>query len=513
MAGMARIMSFHRPHIALPQESCAAFLCEIAIRNPDRTALVFEGSTITYGALARQIDEAKARLTGLGLGPGNRIGIALPTGPDYVVQAIAALDVGAVVVPLYDSAPAAEMRAKCLAAQVDAMIVEPTAVDRRRGELAPLSVPPQLLSSDERPAGTLPQKMPAPKPDDLAFLPFSSGTTGEPKLILLSHRNVLASRLLFAQATALRATSVLVHFLPLSHVYGWMALTAALGVGAQVVLQARYHFEEVVADIERFRATSVFAVSQTIIDLERADSRAAKKLESLQWVNTGSAPLAPAIMRNVAERYGFAVTTGYGLTEAAPVTHSAVERPELIDVEAVGYAAADTVLRLVDPVDPERPMPAGEPGELIVSGPQVSTGYRHADGRLDRSSWLSDGSFRTGDLVECDSLGRYRIVGRLKNIIKYKGYSVAPAELEALLGSHPGILDCVVVGRADPEAGEVPTAFVVPRQKAHLTSDQVIAYVRERVAPQRRVRDVVFVDQIPRSSAGKVLTRELLERL
>jgi acyl-CoA synthetase (AMP-forming)/AMP-acid ligase II len=176
----------------------------------------------------------------------------------------------------------------------------------------------------------------------------------------------------------------------------------------------------------------------------------------------------------------------------------------------VGFDTADTDLHLVDPDDPGRVVDPGEAGELVVSGPQVSLGYLNADGRLDRASWLTNGGFRTGDLVERDSLGRFRIVGRLKNIIKYKGYSVAPAELEALLGGHPDILDCAVVGRADAEVGEIPTAFIVLRRDHRLSSDDIIAFVRERVAPQRRIRDVVFVAEIPRSGAGKVLTRELL---
>ena len=507
-------MTYTRPSIVLPQESCAAFLRHAVVEGADRPALVFQDRIISYGTLARWVEATKQRLTGAGFGGGSRIGISLPTTPVHVVWVLAVLDLGAIVVPIYDSAPAAELRVKCLAASVDALVVDAGSSDRRRGELADLPRPLPVLPAEEEPESQFATAAPlVPQPDDLAVMPFSSGTTGEPKLILLSHRNVLAARLMFAQATRLHAGAVLVHFLPLSHVYGWMALTAALGVGAKVVLHARYDFERLVADVERHRATAVFAVSQTIIDLERAGAATLAKWKSLSWVNTGSAPLAPAIMSAVAARYGFPVTTGYGLTEAAPVTHTPVERADLMDVECVGYAAADTVLRLIDPDDPARPLPQGGAGELVVAGPQVSLGYRHADGFLDRSSWLVDGGFRTGDLVEFDSLVRVRIVGRIKNIIKYKGYSIAPAELEALLAGHPAVLDCAVVGRADAEAGEIPTAFVVARHGPPPSADDVIAYVRERVAPQRRIRDVVFVDEIPRSSAGKVLARALLEQV
>jgi long-chain acyl-CoA synthetase len=511
---MASAMTYSRPAIALPTESCAAFVWHTAARHPEQLALAAGTDRITYGELARRVAIARARLTARGLGLNSRIGMVLPTSIDYVVQNLAALDLGAIVAPIYDSAPAAELRAKCLAARVEAVVVEALQLERRRGELAGLSLAPTLLSPElEGAVPDRPHKGCAPQADHLAFMPFSSGTTGEPKLILLSHRNVLASRLLFAQATGLTTQSVLVHFLPLSHVYGWMALTAALGAGATVILHARYDFDELVADIERHSATCVFAVSQTIIDLERAPADTVRRMQSMRWINTGSAPLAPSIMWAVADRYGFPVTTGYGLTEAAPVAHTPVERPDLIDVECVGYATADTELRLVDAEDPTRPAPDGSAGELVVRGPQVSLGYRLGDGSLDRSSWLSDGFFRTGDLVERDGFGRYRIVGRLKNIIKYKGYSVAPAELEALLGTHPGVRDCAVVGQPDPDAGEIPVAFIVPRQPGGLTDEEIISWVRARVAPQRRIRAVAFVEQIPRSSAGKMLTRELLNQV
>lgn len=510
-------MTYTRPSLFLPAESCAAFFRHAVVTGAKRPALVFEDQTVSYGELARRVEATKRHLIGANLGRGSHIGISLPTTPAHVVWALAALDLGATVVPIYDSAPATELRLKCLAAPVNALAVNAAAIDRRRAELAILPAPPALLLAEDEPqidfAAAAPLAPPALQPDDLAFMPFSSGTMGEPKLILLSHRNVLASRLLFAQATGLHAGSVLVHFLPLSHVYGWMALTAALGVGAKVVLHARYDFDRLVADVERHSANAVFAVSQTIIDLERAGTATVEKLKTLRWINTGSAPLAPSLMRTVATRYGFPVTTGYGLTEAAPVTHTAVERADLIDVNCVGYAAANTTLRLVDPDNPERSVPHRGAGELVVAGPQVSIGYRHANGKLDRSSWLADGGFRTGDLVEFDALMRICIVGRIKNIIKYKGYSVAPAELEALLADHPDVLDCTVIGRPDPEVGEVPTAFVVARKTPHSSEDDIIAYARERVAPQRCIRDVVFVDEIPRSSAGKVQTQALLERV
>ena len=505
---------YARAPIVLPDESAAAFVRHAARTHDDRPALIFADRVLSYRDLAAEVDAATWVMAAAGLARGQRLGISLANTPAYVAWMLAALDLGVVAVPIADSAPAIELRAKATIAAIEALVVDMALADRRRAELASMPRPPRLLVAGGEMA-TLVARPPAPPvgADDLAVMPFSSGTTGEPKPILLSQRNVLAARLMFAQATGLDAGSALVHFLPLAHVYGWMALTAALGVGATVVLHARYDFDRLAADVERHGVNAVFAVSQTVIDIERADAATIHRLRSLRWVNTGSAPLAPAIMRAAAAKGGFAITTGYGLTEAAPVAHSAVERPDLIDVETVGFAVAGTELRLIDPDDPARPLAAGAAGELTVAGPQVSLGYLRPDGRLDRGAWLANGAFRTGDLVETDALGRLRIVGRIKNIIKYKGYSIAPAELEALLGGHPDVRDCAVIGEADAEAGEIPTAFVVARHEPAPSADELIAYVRERVAPQRRVRKVIFVDRIPRSGAGKVLTGELLAQV
>jgi len=501
---------YRRAPVSIPAESCAAFLSRTATDHADRVALVHEGREIRYSDLAGMVAAARRILSGAGLAKGSRLAVSMGLSPRQIAVMFAAFDLGVIVVPVYDSAPAEEVRAKCRAAAVDALAVDPEAAGARAQQIAGMERTPRLLAIEELdPSGHgLPPQL-APGPDDLAFMPFSSGSTGEPKLILLTHRNVLASRLLFADATRLVASSVLAHFLPLAHVYGWMALTAALGQGATVVLRARYDFAQLVEDIERHRIEGMFGVSQVILDMERLTAGEAARLKSLSWVNTGTAPLAPSIMTDVSARLGITVTTGYGLTEAAPVTHSSVERPDLIDVGTIGFATANTRLRLIDPDDPARPHRPGAPGELVVSGPQVAAGYAYADGRLDRGAWLDDGSLRTGDLVEFDAQGRVKIVGRIKSLIKYKGYSVVPAELEAALAAHPAVRDCTVVGMPDREAGEIPVAYVALKGGQRSSPDELIAFVRTRVAPQRAVRRVVLVDSIPRSDAGKVLVQFL----
>lgn len=458
------------------------------------------------------MDRARSVLADHAVGAGDRIALSLDTTPQFLIWALAALERGAAVVPVYSSAPPAEFADRCAIGKVAAAVVEDDALPRRQREFAGVTGTPILLAESAWQQG-------APRPpatggkasgDDLAFLHFSSGTTGEPKVIPLTHKNILAGRLLFAQATCLDDRSVLVHFLPLVHIYGWMAATVALAAGGTVILHRRYDFDALVRDTEAYRATAIFGLPQAILDFAAQDGSIRPRIETLRFLNTGSAPLAPEIMRAVVVRYGLTVTTGYGLTEAAPVSHTSVDRPDLIDPITVGYPVANTEIRLVDPADSSKSAPSAGPGELLVAGPQVAHGYLEADGTLVRTAWIGDRWLRTGDLVELDALGRLRIVGRLKNIVKYKGYSVVPGELEAILAQHPAVADCAVVGRPDPVAGEVPTAFVVRRAGSRVGPDELINFVRARVAPQRRLRAVVIVDKIPRSGAGKILTEQLL---
>jgi acyl-CoA synthetase (AMP-forming)/AMP-acid ligase II len=513
---MNTMPTFCRAPLAIPHENASAFLGERAKISPDRIAVTFQGENITFAGLWARVQQARRYLQQLGVTAPDKLGLSLGNTPNFVVWACAGLADGAVIVPIYDTAPGPEFTAKCRLAGANAVVASDDRVVAREAQLSaggvPTSVIPESAWTETAPDYELTQRVPESAcTDEAAFLPFSSGSTGDPKAVLLTHANIVASRMLFAAATRMGPLTTLVHFIPLAHVYGWMAVTAAWAAGGKVVMHARYDFARLLADIEAHRATAVFGVPQTILDFANAPEGTSERLRTLRFINTGSAPLAAEVIRGVAERFGVPVTSGYGLTEAAPVSHDCVDRKELIDARAVGFAVANTQVRLIDPEDPDRPILQRKTGELVVQGPQVAPGYLR-NGALERSAWLSDGAFRTGDLAEFDDIGRIRIVGRLKNIIKYKGYSLSPPELEALLGCHPDVQDCAVVGRPDPVAGEIPTAFVVLRAGAPVSKRDILGFVRARIAPQKRIRDVVFVAQIPRSSAGKVLTKELVLR-
>jgi acyl-CoA synthetase (AMP-forming)/AMP-acid ligase II len=225
-------------------------------------------------------------------------------------------------------------------------------------------------------------------------------------------------------------------------------------------------------------------------------------------VNSGAAPLGADLVEQVSERIGAVVMQGYGLTETSPVTHCNPIDPERVKPGTIGPPLPDTECRLVDP-DSGEELGAGERGELWVRGPQVMRGYLNnpeaTSATIDADGWL-----HTGDVAVFDEDGYFQIVDRLKELIKYKGFQVPPAELEALLIGHPAVADAAVIGVPDEEAGELPKAFVVAGEE--VSDDELLSYVAERVSPQKRIRLIERVEEIPKSPSGKILRRVLAER-
>jgi long-chain acyl-CoA synthetase len=234
-------------------------------------------------------------------------------------------------------------------------------------------------------------------------------------------------------------------------------------------------------------------------------------LSSLRYIMSGAAPLPPEIARRMQELTGLVVLQGYGLTEAAPLTHlNPVDDPERVRLDSVGWHISDEDEKIVDIDDATRECAAGEVGELLVRGPHVMQGYWKAPEETARA--LRDGWLHTGDIAHKDADGYVYIVDRKKEMIKYKGFGIAPAELEALLHEHRAVADCAVVPKKDPEAGEIPRAFVVLRKGASVTGPELMHFVAERVAGYKQVRAVEFIDEIPKNPSGKILRRVLKER-
>jgi acyl-CoA synthetase (AMP-forming)/AMP-acid ligase II len=342
---------------------------------------------------------------------------------------------------------------------------------------------------------------------DVVVLPYSSGTTGLPKGVMLTHRNLVAN-LVQIDAVERRDLRALIGVLPFFHIYGMVVvLNFGLMRGATIVTLPRFELEPFLKALQDWPIVHAHIVPPIVVALAKHPAVEQYNLRHVQTMFCGAAPLGTALADAVQQRLGFTIRQGYGMTEASPVTHYADYRSPQRGC-TVGRLVPMTESRIVD-VESGRDAAAGQPGEVWIRGPQVMQGYLNnpeATARtVDRDGWL-----RTGDIGIVDDDGYLTIVDRLKELIKVKGYQVAPAELEALLLQHPRIADVAVIPVTDDECGEVPKAVVVSR--GDLTADEVIAFVNAQVAHYKRIRHVEFIDAIPKSASGKILRRVLVER-
>jgi acyl-CoA synthetase (AMP-forming)/AMP-acid ligase II len=342
---------------------------------------------------------------------------------------------------------------------------------------------------------------------ELALLPSSSGTTGLPKSVELTHKNLVASLAQTWLAHRVTEDDVVIAALPLFHIYGMqITLNLPLLAGATVVILPRFELGAFLGAMQEYVVTRAEVVPPMVLGLATADAVEDYDLSALSLITSAAAPLSAGLARACARRIGCRVKQAYGMTEVSGGTHiSPDEGPDR--PESIGPALPGVEWRIVDPVTGTGLGP-GEPGELLVRTAGVMRGYL-GDPDATAATIDQDGWLQTGDIVSAGEDGWLCVTDRVKELIKYKAYQVAPAELEALLLTHPAVADVAVIRKHDALAGEIPVAFVVRRSP--VSADELMTWVAERVASYKRVRQIAFTDSIPRSPAGKILRRLLMD--
>ncbi|MEV4113257.1 AMP-binding protein [Nonomuraea sp. NPDC049695] len=511
------------PHIGLIEAPVHQVVLRRAAEFGDRPALVdgLTGEVTTY----RQLDERSRRLAAAfasaGVRKGDVLAVHSPNSVLYPVVLYGAMRAGAVITPVPAVATVPEMAGQLADSRCRWIVTTPAGLGvaheaaERAGGVEEIFVCGP--GEDGCPSILEMQHSAAPEPyivfdarEDLAVLPYSSGTTGAPKGVMLSHSNVATNLVQIETFLPSRVGEPLLAVLPFSHIYGLtVLLNTPLRMGATVVVLPRFDLEEFLTAIETYRIAGLYVAPPIVLMLAKHPAVEGRDLSSLEFVLSAAAPLDAGLAEACARRLGLpSVVQGYGMTELSPGVSLCPRGGKDAPAGTVGRLLPGTELRLLDLAAPGRDAAPGAPGEIAVRGPQVMKGYLGRPGdtaaMIDEGGWL-----HTGDVGRMDGDGWLHIVDRVKELIKYKGYQVPPAELEALLLAHEAIADAAVVGVYDAEGNEVPRAYVVRRPGSELDEDDVMAYVAGLVAPYKKVRQVRFVEAVPRSASGKILRREL----
>ena len=478
---------------------------------------------ITFAEYGERVERAARGLVAAGVLPGEKIGIFLPNCWEFGIAFHAATLAGAVVTTLNPTYREREVCYQLETSEAVALISDGPQLSGL--DLSGLPRLRHVYTTRTAASGADPfaslfatpatATLPSPEHDPritLATLPFSSGTTGLPKGVMLSHHNIVANvyqTLTPGETGAIEEHDVMLCFLPMYHIYGLtVGLNVALTCGATLVLMPRFDCERSLRAFSEEGITLALCVPPALLAYSLAAEQGKfPRDHGLRWVKSGAAPLGPELARRFIDSTGIPIRQGYGMTEASPVTHIAFLDPEFYKPESIGGPVALTECKVLDADD--REVAPGELGELVMRGPQIMLGYWKSPDAT--AAVLRDGWYWSGDVVRVDEAGRYFVVDRRKEMIKYKGFSIAPAEVEGVLLEHPAVRDCGVVSRVDA-AEEVPCAFVVLRDgiaEGEKTVASLQEFVCQRLTSYKMPREVRFVSNIPRTASGKILRRDL----
>ncbi len=548
------------PTVEIPPISLPQLLAEAASACGDRAALIFYGNKLTYLQLELAADRFARALRSMGIGHGDRVAICLPNVPQFPIAFYGVLKAGAIAVPTNPLYTPHELQHQLTDAGASAFItldslyhtfhaVQDQVPDVKHVIITQvqdyLPMPLALLypikeAMDNRgkPAHEMPDKndprivwlkdllerakaqrggyalidLPAPAaPDDLAVLQYTGGTTGLSKGAMLSHRNLVANAIQCAvwPATPRFEAHTALLAIPFFHVYGLtIGLNMSIYNATTMILLPRFIPKDVLHAIEEHRPDIFPGIPTMYLAIAKEiEKRGRGKVDSIKVCLSGAAPLLQEVQARFERVSGAKIAEGYGLSEASPVTHS---NPLWGDMRmgTIGLPMPNTEARIVDPAT-DAEMPHGERGELVIRGPQVMTGYWHREEETAKT--LKDGWLHTGDIGIQDDDGYFTIVDRAKDLIIAGGYNIYPREVEEVLVKHPAIADAVVIGVPDEYRGETVRAYVVLKEGATATADDIIKFSRQELAAYKAPHQIVFRDTLPKTLVGKVLRRQLRE--
>ncbi len=515
-------MIFKSPHpaVTIPDDiSLTPYVLERAQELAEKPALIDGpgGRTLTYRQLAEATKLTAAGLAQRGFQKGDVFAIYIPNVPEYGIAFLAVALLGGInttINPLYT---VRELAFQLNDSQAKFLFTIPQFLDKAQEAAAQSGVEEIFVLGEAEGAtpfaalmqndGQVPQVDINPR-QDVVVLPYSSGTTGLPKGVMLTHHNLISNIAQTLSLGHIDQDELVLGLLPFFHIYGMVViLQMALRGGATIITMPRFDLEQFLQIIQDYKISYANLVPPIILALAKHPLIDKYDLSSLNIVTSGAAPLGAELAGACAKRLNCIVLQGYGLTETSPVSHTNPKEPEKIKLGSVGPCIPNTECKIVDTASGEDLGPKQE-GEVWIRGPQVMQGYLNnpeaTAATLDSEGWL-----HTGDIGYVDDDDHFYIVDRVKELIKYKGMQVAPAELEAILLTHPAIGDAAVIPSPDEEAGEIPKAFVVLRDE--ISPEAIMTFVAEQVAPHKKIRKLEIIDQIPKSASGKILRRVLVD--
>ena len=507
-------------------------------RNSNKTALVDASNTrrLSYAEYGETVEAVARGLTAAGVKPGDVVAIFLANSWEFCTAFHGVQLAGAIPTLLNPTYREREVRYQLENSGATVLITD--AGNIAGINLAGLPNLRRVYTTRQPATGTesfqellqtrsgLYSKPEQSSDQSVAALPYSSGTTGLPKGVMLSHLNLVANiyQLLGPNGAQLSATDKILCCLPLYHIYGLnVILSPALILGATLIVTPRFSLEQMGRIVVDEGVTMMPLVPPAILAIcQAAEAGQFPRDHNVRWVKSGAAPLAPDLPRRFTELTNILVCQGYGMTEASPVTHVGFLDPALYRPDSIGQPLAQTDCRVLatsnldtsSSPDELTEVASGQPGELVMRGPQFMLGYWKEPQAT--AAVLRDGWYWSGDIVTRDRDGFYRVVDRRKEMIKYKGFAVAPAEVEGVLLEHPAVKECGVVGRANPDAGEIPVAFVALRDgfaESRKLEQELCGFVADRLTHYKQPREIHFVDAVPKTASGKILRRELRKQM